>query len=108
MPAVAAIRRILGVVAVGMALGRVAIRGIALASVVFIILAGLLANIWAYNSSGISRIWLSGAAGDHDRGAVDRRVLLRKFRVRVNTGEQKAKSLAHLAFCEIRLSRRLL
>ena len=87
MPAVAAIRRILGVVAVGMALGRVAIRGIALASVVFIILAGLLANIWAYNSSGISRIWLSCAAGDHDRGAVDRRVLLRNFRLRVYTGE---------------------
>ena len=45
---------IFGVVAVGMALGKVAIRGIALGSVVCIILAGLLASIWAYNSSGIS------------------------------------------------------
>jgi AspT/YidE/YbjL antiporter-like protein len=45
---------IFGVVAIGMALGKLAIRGISLGSVVCIILAGLVTSIWAYNSAGVS------------------------------------------------------
>ena len=53
---------IFGIVALGMWLGRKKIGGIALGSVVCIILIGLITSIWAFKAAGVSLANLDAAA----------------------------------------------